>query len=253
MPEAALALPEPFYPLHQQIAIDLPGARAVFTTRRGGVSKPPYDTLNCGILTDDDPVAVRTNRDWLAQQFGVKFAWRKQVHAAEVHVVSAANGTDALPADGDGVATATRDVAPLVLAADCLPIAITTPGAVAMVHAGWQGLAQGVIAAGVGAVRALRPGEDPQLTAAIGPAAGVCCYEVGQDLIERFTQLGYGENHRGRHLDLKAIARQQLRQAGVQTVHEVALCTICADPGLLFSHRRDHGTTGRQAGIAWLT
>jgi copper oxidase (laccase) domain-containing protein len=116
-----------------------------------------------------------------------------------------------------------------------------------MVHAGWQGLAKGVIAATVAAM-----GEQPT-AAAIGPAAGVCCYEVSDELIERFAALGHGERRVGRNLDLKGIAADQLSQAGVNVLHDVNLCTICAEPGLLFSHRRDGGVTGRQAGIAWLT
>jgi purine-nucleoside/S-methyl-5'-thioadenosine phosphorylase / adenosine deaminase len=240
-------LQEPFYELGDHIAIDLPGARAVFTTRRGGVSRTPYDTLNFGLLTDDDPAAVRTNRERVAEKLGVKFAWRKQVHGAEVHVVDAPWTGDEMPADGDAVVTRTKGVAPLVLAADCVPIAIAGPGVVAMVHAGWQGLAKGVIAATVEAIGG------QATAAAIGPAAGVCCYEVSDELIQRFASLGHGARRDGRNLDLKGIAADQLSQAGVRVVDDVKLCTICAPRDLLFSHRADNGVTGRQAGIVWLT
>jgi polyphenol oxidase len=262
---AEVVLPEPFFELGEHFAIDLPGARAVFTTRRGGHSNPPYDSLNLGLLTDDNPTAVKANRASLEDQFGVRLAWRKQVHGAHVDTVDAPNSAvlppDSMPPDGDGVATAGKGIAPLVLAADCIPIAITDGTAVAMVHAGWQGLAKGVIATGVAAVHAVGEphrvhGGDPgggHLVAAIGPAASVCCYEVSEELVERFAALGHGEHHQGRHLDLKAIAAQQLHEAGVETVHDIGICTICAEPGLLFSHRRDHGITGRQAGLAWLT
>jgi polyphenol oxidase len=136
-----------------------------------------------------------------------------------------------------------------VLTADCLPIAIASQGAVAMVHAGWRGLAAGVVSEGVAAVRAL--GTKERIEAAIGPGAGPCCYEVGEEVHQAFES-SYGATARhGRNLDLKAIARAQLRDAGVATVHDVGLCTICSDPSLFFSHRRDHGVTGRQAGIAW--
>jgi hypothetical protein len=252
-------LPEPFYELGDHIAIDLPGARAVFTTRRGGVSKAPYDTLNFGLLTDDELAAVRWNRKSVAEQLGVEFAWRKQVHGAGVHVVNSPWSGESMPPDGDAVVTAKPGVAPLVLAADCLPIAIAGPGVVAMAHAGWQGLAKNVIGATVAAVRTVcirdsaHGGNDAPLTAAIGPAAGVCCYEVSEELIARFTALGHGERHHGRHLDLKGIAADQLTAAGVEVVHDIKLCTICAPRDLLFSHRADSGVTGRQAGIAWLT
>ena len=99
------------------------------------------------------------------------------------------------------------------------------------------------------AVREL--GGEGELSAAIGPGAGPCCYEVGEEVHAAFADIG--EAHHGRHLDLKAIARHQLRAAGVANVADIGLCTICSDPGLLFSHRRDQGVTGRQAGVAWLT
>ena len=119
-----------------------------------------------------------------------------------------------------------------------------------MLHAGWRGLAGGIVAEGVRAIREL--GADGPLEAAIGPGAGGCCYEVGDEVHEVFAD--YGERvRRGRNLDLKAIAREQLERAGVQTVHDVELCTICSDESLFFSHRRDRGVTGRQAGLVWLS
>jgi hypothetical protein len=247
-----LELTAPFYELEGQIAIDLPGARAVFTTRRGGFSEGPYESLNLGLLTDDDDEHVRRNRASLAAQFGVGFAYPRQVHGNIVHTVVAANGLRQVPPDGDGVATSSAGIAPLVLSADCLPVVIAGPGGVAVVHAGWQGLHSDVIAAGVAAVRALISDDDAPLTAAIGPAAGVCCYEVGEDLHARFAARGE-DLREGPNLDLKAIAAAQLQAAGVAVVHDAGICTICGDPTLLFSHRRDHGVTGRQAGIAWLT
>jgi YfiH family protein len=248
----ALELTAPFHERDGQISIDLPGARAVFTTRRGGVSEGPYDSLNLGLLTDDDAAHVQRNRASLAAQLGVEFAYARQVHGNIVHTVTAGSDPQRVPPDGDGVATDRAGIAPLVLAADCVPVAIAAPGAVAMVHAGWQGLYCDVIASGAAAVRALSGDAEAPLTAAIGPAAGVCCYEVGEELHARFASRG--EDLRdGANLDLKAIAAAQLRAAGAAVVHDVGLCTICSDPTLLFSHRRDDGVTGRQAGIAWLT
>jgi len=129
--------------------------------------------------------------------------------------------------------------------ADCLPIAIGGEGAVAMLHAGWRGLAGGVVAAGVTALREL--GADGELHAAIGPGAGGCCYEVGEELSGLFPDFVTG-----RLLDLKAVAAAQLREAGVGEVRDVGVCTICAAPERLFSHRRDGPGTGRQGGFAWL-
>lgn len=253
-----LTLPEPFYPRGDHVGIDLPGARALFTTRRGGFSEGPYASLNLGRLTDDRADAVQRNRAKLQSEVGVPPAHIRQVHGTHVRRISGlpADGVAPLPDGGvelpeaDGLATPLREVAPMVLTADCLPIAIGGKGAVTMVHAGWRGLAGGIVAEGIRAVREL--GADGPLEAAIGPGAGGCCYEVGDEVRREFAD--YGDHVRcGRNLDLKAIAREQLERAGVHTVHDVGLCTICSDRSWFFSHRRDHGVTGRQAGVAWLS
>ena len=233
------------------IAVELPGATALFTTRRGGVSTGPYESLNLGRFTDDVPEAVTRNRAHVQDELGVRFAYGRQVHGRTV-----LTHTDAPPPDGyvapdaDGQATNLHGIAPMVLTADCVPIALAGGGAVAMLHAGWRGLAANIVAEGVAALRGLRAGG--RLSAAIGPGAGPCCYEVSDDVRDAFA--GYGADVRdGRNLDLKAVARRQLAAAGVEDVADVGLCTICSDPALFFSHRRDHGVTGRQAGIVWLS
>jgi YfiH family protein len=243
----------PFYALGHHFAVDLNGARAVFTTRRGGFSSGRYESLNLGRLTADRPEDVRRNRTALKAQLGVQLAYIRQVHGTAVRRVVArpVEPTDAvqLP-ECDGQATALPGVAPMVMTADCLPVAVAGSGAVAMLHAGWRGLAGGILAEGVDAVREL--GGDGLLAAAIGPGAGACCYEVGDDVHAAFADQDL-DIRRGRNLDLKAIAREQLQRAGVEVVHDVELCTICGDPTLLFSHRRDGGITGRQAGVIWLS
>jgi YfiH family protein len=150
----------------------------------------------------------------------------------------------------DGQATALPGIAPAALGADCLPVAIAGGGAVAVVHAGWRGLEAGVIDAGVSVVHELSGAGAERLGAAIGPGAGRCCYEVGPEVHARFG--GYDGARVGDNLDLKAIAAAQLRRAGVGAVHDLGMCTMCT-PELFFSHRRDAGVTGRQAGLAWLT
>jgi YfiH family protein len=249
-----MKLPAPFRTEGEHIAIELDGARVLFTTRRGGHSRGPFASLNLGILTDDDPAAVRANRRELADGLDVAFVHGRQVHGATVTTAFAAPDPDrdlrTVP-EADGQATSVPGLAPLVLTADCLAIAIAGPGAVAMVHAGWRGLADGVIAGGAAAVRALTR-DDALLQAAIGPGAGPCCYEVGEEVHAHFAEHG-ASARRGRNLDLKAIAAALLAREGITTVHDVGLCTICSDPGLFFSHRRDRGVTGRQAGIAWLS
>ena len=248
-------LPEPFYPWEEHLAVNLPGAKAVFTTRRGGVSVGPFASLNLGKLTADDPDTVERNRDLLQSRIGGRLAMIRQVHGPRVvrrdepSQVSGPRPRSELD-EADGQVTAMPAVAPMVTTADCLPIAVAGGGAVAMLHAGWRGLAEGVIETGVQSLRELAP--EATLTAAIGPGAGVCCYEVGDEVRERFSDAA-PDVIRGRNLDLKAIARAQLVAAGVSQVHDVGLCTICSPAVLFFSHRRDRGVTGRQAGIAWLT
>ncbi len=212
----------------------------------------PYASLNLGITTADDPRHVAANRARLAAELGVGFAFARQVHGAAVAVARSAAATGEALVEADAVATAVPGVGALVLVADCVPVAVAGGGAVAMVHAGWGGLAAGVIAETVRAMLDLTGGGSAaRLAAAIGPGAGPCCYEVGDELREWFA--GYGrEIRRGPNIDLKLIARRQLETAGVAQVHDAELCTICS-PELFFSHRRDRGVTGRQAGVAWLT
>lgn len=249
-------LPAPFRWQDEHLAIDLPGARAMFTTRRGGFSTGPFASLNLGRLTRDDPEAVTRNREVVQRHAGGRLAMIRQVHGSRVvQLTGSEQASGAEPEwdleEADGQATALRAVAPIVLTADCLPIALAGGGAVAMLHAGWRGLAEEVIAQGVRALRELASAEAP-LVAAIGPGAGPCCYEVGEEVHERFHPFG-GQARRGNNLDLTAIARDQLLSAGVDTVHVAGLCTMCSAPSLFFSHRRDGGITGRQGGLVWLS
>ncbi|HVE68262.1 MAG TPA: polyphenol oxidase family protein, partial [Solirubrobacteraceae bacterium] len=220
------------------------GVRAVVTTRAGGVSSGPYSSLNLSYQVGDDPAAVAENRARVAALAGGALAQGRQGHAATVERVTEPPAGEPRPADGQ--ATAQTGVAPIVLVADCQPVAVAGDGAVAMLHCGWRGLAGGVLAEGVRALREL--GAAGPLAAAIGPGAGPCCYEVGEEVHAEFASL---DARRGDNLDLPKIARAQLQAAGVEAAHDTGLCTMCADPGLFFSHRRDGGVTGRQAGVVW--
>ena len=235
---------------------DLGGGRAAFSTRLGGVSEPPFDSLNLGLLTEDAEEAVAENRDRLAAALG--FAPDQVVFARQVH------GTDLIehpselrgsfrtayvrkePRNGvpeaDGHVVRSPGIAPLVFVADCLPVALAGPNGVAMVHAGWRGLAGGILAAGAEAVGAT--------SAAVGPGIGPCCYEVGEEVLGAFSGLGDGIAA-DRMLDLPEVARRLLADAGVEKVESACLCTSCEEE-LFFSHRRDRGRTGRQAGFAWV-
>jgi len=223
----------------EHLAIALDGGSALFTTRRGGVSEGPFASLNLGSWTDDDPERVRANRAAVERLGGGRLAQVHQVHGTRV-IEARPRPEGAPPPDADGQVTSARGIAPMALTADCLPVALVAPEAVAMVHAGWRGLAGGVLAEGADALRALGAS---RIAAAIGPGAGPCCYEVGPEVHAAFGTSG-------RTIDLKALARERLEAAGVAEVHDCGLCTIC-DPERFFSHRRDDGVTGRQAGIAW--
>jgi polyphenol oxidase len=135
-----------------------------------------------------------------------------------------------------------------VFVADCLPVMLVADGAVAALHCGWRGLAAGIVAEGVAALR--ETGGDGPVAAAVGPGARGCCYEVSDEVHAAFARVPAARAGE-RNLDLPAIARHELEHAGVDDVHDTGLCTICAGEELFFSHRRDGGVTGRQAGVAW--
>lgn len=247
--------PAPFRARGHHIEIDLGGARAAFTTRRGGVSAGAFASLNLAQAVGDEPGAVERNRYRLAGDLGLareRLTFSRHVHGTRVRrvrrVPEGGRGSDAVAADG--AATAIPGVGVVALAADCPPIAIAGAGAVAVLHCGWRGLAGGIIAEGVRALHEL--GARGPLSAAIGPGAGPCCYEVGEEVLRRFPGADAAAR-RGRRLDLKRIARDHLAAAGVGEIHDLALCTICSLPDRLFSHRRDGGETGRQAAVAWLS
>lgn len=229
----------------------LPGAHAAFSTRFGGVSEGPFESLNLGILTEDQPASVVENRRRLATAIGIapeRVAIGRQVHGPDLQTQSGPQVPSPFAEPGaeiaevDGQVGTEPGVAALVFVADCLPVALVGPGGVAMLHCGWRGLAAGIVARGAEAVGAT--------DAAIGPGIGACCYEVGGEVTDAFTDLGPGIAS-GRKLDLAEVARRMLGRAGVGQVETAGLCTSC-EPDLFFSHRRDDGRTGRQAGIAWL-
>jgi YfiH family protein len=228
--------------------VSLPGARALFSTRQGGVSQGPYESLNLGILTDDEPERVSENRRRVAGAAGlgtgaVAMGW--QEHGIDIREWQAAPERDFASPTGelphvDGHITCEPGLGLLVLVADCLPVALASDdGRVAMLHCGWRPLAGGIIE------KAVERFYGPP-AAAVGPGIGRCCYEVGEEVLARFSDLdGVAD---GRMLDLRAVAEAKLRAAGVERVEHVDHCTSCR-PDLYFSHRRDHGVTGRQAGL----
>ncbi len=249
---ATATLPQlqaPFRWEGEHIAGDLPGARALFTTRRGGVSTGPFASLNLGRLTADPGANVDENRARLSAATGFpreRFLYGRQVHGATVRRATEPPGPERPAAEEDGQATALTGHPALAFGADCQPVLLAADGAVAALHAGWRTMAAGVIAEGVAALRDC--GGTGPVAALIGPGARGCCYEVGEEVHEVFE--GYDARRGERNLDLAAIARAKLAEAGVEDVDDIGLCTMCCF-GLFFSHRRDGGVTGRQAGVVW--
>jgi YfiH family protein len=225
------------------------GYEVVFTTRIGGVSEGPYASLNLGRKSGDEVEHVDENRRIACESIGAEvatLALNYQVHSARlVQAAAGARGEHA-----DGLWTADTGLPILAMSADCLPIALarTNGGApaVAVLHAGWRGLLEGIAAAGVYALGA------GSLAAAIGPAIGPCCYEVGEEVAAPYRERFGDDVVRGGRLDLWTSAERALRTAGVERIDRFDRCTAC-EPETFFSHRRDAGRTGRQGVIAYVT
>jgi YfiH family protein len=265
--DAAIALPEPFDWRSVDgvawIEAKLGRAVAAFSTRLGGVSRGPFASLNLGILTQDERECVEQNRRTLAAALGREpdeIAMGLQVHGARVRPRS-------FPLDGagyarrgaleeaDGQATADERVTPLVLVADCVPLVLAAPSAVAVLHCGWRGVASGILENGVAAVWDPETRDAAEVVAVLGPCIGPCCYKVGEEVLAAYRVRHHGDPVlRGQRLDLAGAVRVELERLGVPTasIRATGLCTSC-HPELFFSHRRDGPSTGRQAGIAWIS
>jgi YfiH family protein len=242
--------------VHDWIVPDWPAhprVRAVSTTRTGGVSVAPYASMNPATHVGDSPVAVQENRARLATQLQLPATplWLQQVHGTRVVDAAAA----AASPEADGAWSAQTGIVCAVLTADCLPLLLSDRDGrcVAAVHAGWRGLAAGVIEHAVLAL----PAAGNDLLAWLGPAIGPQAYVVGDEVRAAFTAKDAAAAsafaaHRdgGWHADLYRLARQRLAACGVDTVYGGDHCTF-REPGRFFSFRRD-GVTGRMATLIWL-
>jgi YfiH family protein len=234
-----------------------PGVRGLTTLRSGdGVSRPPFDRLNLGLRCGDEPADARRNRALLTQWLALPSAphWLQQVHGTGVVRFDAPPGAGEEPV-ADAAVTGTPGVVLAILSADCLPVLLAARDGreIAAAHAGWRGLAAGVLEATVAAMRS----PAPELVAWLGPAAGPAAYEIGEEVREAFVSRDPGAASafiatRPGHwrLDLYALARRRLAACGVTRVHGGDRCTI-SEPAGFFSHRRD-GRSGRMATLAWL-
>ena len=235
-----------------------PGVHAFTTLRHGiGASQPPFDSFNLGnrhAADGDDPATVERNRKLLIEHARLPAVphWLKQEHG--VDVVRCETGSNGDEAIADASVTSTPGVVLAILTADCLPVVFAADDGqeVAAAHAGWRGLAAGVLEATVAAMRT--PPE--RVVAWLGPAAGPQAYEIGEEVFRAFVDrepasvVAFAPTRPGHwRVDLYALARMRLAQAGVTRVHGGDRCTI-SEPQRFFSHRRD-ARTGRMATLVW--
>jgi purine-nucleoside/S-methyl-5'-thioadenosine phosphorylase / adenosine deaminase len=233
-----------------------------FTTRAGGVSAPPFDTLNLGLKWGDAPASVLENRGRVLRATGASVAHNAaQVHGARVLPIGAGDDpartadekADALCSDAPGIAL-------YAYVADCVPVLLADPRtrAFAAVHAGWRGTVAGVLAATVTTMARLYGTRPADLRAALGPAIGPCCFEVGPEVVAAFTAAlprggGVILDHPGArpHIDLRHAQRLQLEATGVaaESIDILPACTKCDPARRFFSYRADAGRTGMQIGF----
>ncbi|HYM45885.1 MAG TPA: laccase domain-containing protein [Solirubrobacteraceae bacterium] len=265
------------------LRFELPGdGHALFTTRADG---------NLSTMRGHGHGRGGLERERVCKELGLRWLCAgPQVHGTVVQRVRAQDGEGAGASAGeaDGRATILRGGGVMVLTADCLRVIVGSEGGVAALHAGWRGLAAGVLEEGVRALRELdgaltratvatgaeeeyageknagKDAADGEIVAIIGPSAGPCCYEVGEEVHSAFADrtapkraasttwsgAAASQHRHGRNLDLPALAAARLTAAGVDRIERVGLCTICDER--FFSHRREAANAGRQAGIAWL-
>lgn len=226
--------------------------KACASTRLGGYSRAPYEGLNLGVHVGDDWIVVEKNRQLLAAQAAMPSlpVWLNQTHSTLVtELLAPASKTQ----DADGAFTRQRNVVCSAMTADCLPILLTNREGtqVAAVHAGWRGLAGGIVENALAEF-------DSEVMAWLGPAIGPREFEVGQDVLEAFTAFDplaaeafTPREQAGKWLaDMAMLATQRLNKAGVSQVYQSGLCTV-EDPQRFYSYRRD-GITGRQATFIWI-
>ena len=236
---------------------------ALMSTRTGGVSQAPWDSLNLGVAVGDDPLAVAENRRRFAALTAAQPLWLRQVHGCTVVHASAALLAAEAP-QADAAWTDEPGVACVVQVADCMPVLLAAPAgrAVAAAHAGWRGLAGGVVEATLAALCTAARCEPPQVLAWLGPCIGPRRFEVGADVLQAFAQapdradpqrfmVGAPSDGVPRWLaNLPQLARDRLARAGVQRVSGGNWCTV-EQRSRFFSYRRD-GVTGRLAAAIWI-
>lgn len=247
------------------------GVRALMTTRAGGVSQGPYASLNLGMATGDDPLAVQENLDRLRQTLSaygqsVASAWMFQVHGTHTLDLDDETTRQQLKAgqvlQADASFCTTPGMACVVRAADCMPVLLAVPGGVAAAHAGWRGLAGGVIDVALQKLLQVTKQKPDQVVAWLGPCIGPDAFEVGDDVRDAFMQKHSDNATAFRpgvasgkwYANLPLLGRLALERAGVNQVYTDGRCTVTQE-NLFFSYRRDQsrlGGSGRMAACIWL-
>jgi YfiH family protein len=257
-------VPDPAPVLLTSPLLTAAGIPHAFSTRIGGVSAAPFDSLNLGNPSElprdkrDPPENIRENFRRILAGIGCEdrtLTEVHQVHAAAVHVAGPVTDERSPDPKADAIVTRERSRVLAIRVADCAPVLLATPDGsmVAAVHAGWRGVVAGVLPAAISAMQRLGARE---LLAAMGPCIGPDHFEVGPEVAEQFDRLFRGmaaapvlrAETLKPHLDLKAALRAQLTAAGVERTDVLPHCTW-ADSDLFFSHRRDRGVTGRTAAV----
>lgn len=258
-------LPEGSLPLLVSPSLE-PHFRHGFTTRAGGVSGPPFDSLNFGRKWGDDGARVDENHRRLLAAAGMPVMYAAtQVHGARIVRVRAGDDPATVRREeADGLCSDSPNLALAIYVADCVPVLLADPvtGAFAAIHSGWRGTVAGVVAAGVATLVQEFGSRPADLRAALGPAIGPCCFEVGPEVVAAFEALSPDARQNGivrlirpgphkPHVDLRLYLRLQLQQAGLRPEHidACAACTVCDDQGRFYSYRRFGRATGQMVGF----
>lgn len=233
-----------------------------FTDRDGGISDPPFDSLNLAYHVGDDPSSVDRNHRQLAERLNYdvsRLVHMRQIHSERVVACRPDMGFESRP-ECDALITDIPGQPLMVMTADCTPLLLFDPvrQVIAAVHAGRAGALKNIVANTLDTMRKEYGSAPENLFAVLGPSIHACCYEVGPEVADDVTDVGYRyalQLRKGRHyLDVNAILLEQLGQAGipVSQMEVIDACTSC-NAHSLFSHRAHHGKCGRQAGLIMLS